>query len=151
MIWIGIDPGNSGGIAALDDFGRPFDLGLQKLSETPLDIVEFVERVTSWGDCFAVIEKVHSSPQMGVTSAFTFGRSLGFLHGLLTAFRIPFDEVSPQRWQKAMDCLSKGDKNVTKNRAQQLFPNEKISHAIADALLIAEYGRRTHKDKEILP
>jgi hypothetical protein len=38
--------------------------------------------------------------------------------------------------------MSKGDKNVTKRRAQQLFPQLKVTHAIADALLIAEYGRR---------
>jgi hypothetical protein len=41
-----------------------------------------------------------------------------------------------------MRCLTKGDKNVSKARAQELFPALKITHATADALLIAEYGRR---------
>ena len=45
-----------------------------------------------------------------------------------------------------MSWLSKGDKNVTKSRAQELFPELKITHAIADALLIAEYGRRVRID-----
>jgi hypothetical protein len=38
--------------------------------------------------------------------------------------------------------MSAGNKNVTKTRAAQLFPGVKMTHAIADALLIAEYGRR---------
>jgi hypothetical protein len=45
-----------------------------------------------------------------------------------------------------MSCLTKGDKNVTKSRAQELFPEVKVTHAIADALLIAEYGRRIRVD-----
>ena len=46
------------------------------------------------------------------------------------------------RWQKYLGCLTKGDKNVSKAKAQELFPDLKITHAIADSLLIAEYGRR---------
>jgi hypothetical protein len=42
-----------------------------------------------------------------------------------------------------MGCLTKGDKNVSKSRAQELFPSIKVTHAIADALLIAEHNRRT--------
>jgi hypothetical protein len=79
---------------------------------------------------------------MGVTSAFTFGRGYGSLLMALTAKRVPFDEVPPGTWQKTMGCLSGGDKNVTKRRAQQLFPAVKVTHAVADALLIAEFARR---------
>jgi Holliday junction resolvasome RuvABC endonuclease subunit len=90
----------------------------------------------------AVIEKVSSSPQMGVVSAFSFGKSQGFLLGLLTAYKIPYHEVTPQKWQKAMGCMSGGNKNVTKHAAQKLWPHLKITHRDADARLIAEYGRR---------
>jgi len=41
-----------------------------------------------------------------------------------------------------MGCMTKGDKNVSKRKAQELFPSMKVTHASADALLIAEYGRR---------
>jgi hypothetical protein len=34
---------------------------------------------------------------------------------------------------------------VSKRKAQELFPGIKVTHAIADALLIAEYNRRTSK------
>jgi Holliday junction resolvasome RuvABC endonuclease subunit len=88
------------------------------------------------------MEKVSSSPQMGVVSAFSFGKSQGFLIGLLTAMKIPYHEVTPQKWQKAMGCMSGGDKNVTKHAAQKLWPHLKITHRDADARLIAEYGRR---------
>jgi Holliday junction resolvasome RuvABC endonuclease subunit len=92
-------------------------------------------------DCKAYIESVHSSPQMGVTSAFTFGRGFGWLEMALTAANVPFERITPQKWQKAMGCLTKGDKNVSKRKAQELFPDIKVTHAIADSLLIAEYGR----------
>jgi hypothetical protein len=60
----------------------------------------------------------------------------------LTAAGIPFERVRPQKWQQAMGCMTKGDKNVSKRRAQELYPQLKITHATADALLIATYGTR---------
>ena len=82
---------------------------------------------------------------MGVKSAFTFGQGFGHIEMALTAAGIPFERVSPQKWQKAMGCLTKGDKNVSKRRAQELFPHLKVTHATADALLIAAYGRRNEQ------
>jgi hypothetical protein len=38
--------------------------------------------------------------------------------------------------------MTKGDKNVSKRRAQELYPQLKITHSTADALLIATYGTR---------
>jgi hypothetical protein len=37
--------------------------------------------------------------------------------------------------------MTKGNKNITKQKAQELFPGIKVTHAIADALLIATYGK----------
>ena len=91
---------------------------------------------------FAMLENVHSMPKQGVASSFKFGRNFGNLEGLLTGSKIPFDYVTPQKWQKELGCLSHGDKNVTKSKAQRLFPHLKITHAIADALLIMEYCRK---------
>jgi len=62
----------------------------------------------------------------------------------LTAAGIPFERVRPQVWQKELSCLTGGDKNVSKRRAQELFPHLKVIHATADALLIAHYGTKTH-------
>lgn len=55
---------------------------------------------------------------------------------------IPFDEVAPVKWQTAMQCRTGGDKNISKRRASELFPGVRLTHAIADALLLAEYARR---------
>jgi hypothetical protein len=79
---------------------------------------------------------------MGVKSAFTFGNGYGHLEMALTAAGIPFERVRPQKWQQAMGCMTKGDKNVSKRRAQELYPQLKVTHATADALLIATYGTR---------
>lgn len=146
MIFLGIDPGQSGGIASLMvENGQ--DAIAWKMPETERDIWRLVASRAPDGDCpatFAAIERVHSMPKQGVASSFKFGRSYGFLRGCLIASGIPFEEVAPQVWQKAMGCLSRGDKNVTKAKAQQLFPSLKITHATADALLLAEYAQRIH-------
>ena len=79
-------------------------------------------------------------PGQGVSSTFNFGRNYGMLLMALTAAGIPFTEVTPQKWQGIMDCRTGGDKNISKRRAQQLFPNTDVHHWNADALLIASYG-----------
>lgn len=140
MTYYGIDPGIGGGIAMLDDTG--LILGAIRMPPTARDVLDACGlHVPARG----FLEKVSASPQMGVTSAFTFGRGFGALEMALTAARMPFDEVTPQKWQAAMGCLSGGDKNVTKRRAQQLFPDQAMTHAIADALLLAEWCRRVHR------
>lgn len=138
---IGIDPGKNGGIAVIDERGIAY---ADKMPETLQDLFEHFNSLglSYIGNCKALIEQVHSSPQMGVKSAFTFGNGFGHLEMALTAIGIPFERIRPQAWQKALGCMTKGDKNVSKRRAQELFPTLKITHATADSLLIAEYGRR---------
>lgn len=141
MITIGIDPGKNGGIAVIDELGKAY---ADKMPETLQDLFELFNsfRLCYDGNCRAYLEQVHSSPQQGVVSAFTFGNGFGHLEMALTACGIPFERIRPQAWQKALGCMTKGDKNVSKRRAQELFPSLKITHSTADALLIAEYGRR---------
>ena len=134
---IGIDPGSSGAIAMLD---TSESVQYWKMPDTEMDLWDCL--VNQKPIAAAFIEKVHAMPRQGVSSTFKFGRNYGMLLMALTASGIPFTEVTPQTWQKSLNCMSKGDKNVTKRRAQQLFPQLKVTHAIADALLIAEYGRR---------
>lgn len=144
--WIGVDPGGSGAGSMLCDQGEAMPT-LKFKDATERDIALWmIEIAQGWDRTVAVIERVSSSPQMGVTSSFSFGRSYGFLRGCLSALGIPFAEVTPQKWQKDMGCLTKGDKNVSKQRAQQLYPHVKITHANADSLLIATYCKRNHDD-----
>jgi len=146
-VTIGVDPGANGAIAWIDEQGKScvekMPDTLQDLWELMCDITNFPRSVLDGRKYKAYIEQVSSSPQMGVVSAFSFGRGYGNLEMALTAAGIPFERVRPQVWQKALNCLTKGSKNVTKQRAQELFPNIKCTHAVSDALLIAEYGKRT--------
>ena len=145
-IYIGIDPGINGGIATINNnFVQAY-----KMPQTIRDLWELIHEIKSTAELenysiTAALESVWSSPQMGVKSAFTFGNGFGHLEMALTALGVPYERVRPQAWQKAMGCLTKGDKNVSKRRAQELFPALKVTHAIADALLIAEFARRAGK------
>ena len=139
MIYVGIDPGVSGAVAFLPSHGSPWFVPNK---DTLRDLADELMTVSEDNLVLAMIEIVHSSPQMGVKSAFTFGQSYGRLEAVFIALNIAIDRVRPVAWQKALQCMSKGDKNVTKAKAQELFPNTKITHANADALLIAEYCRR---------
>jgi len=148
-VYLGLDPGQSGGIAYITEDRSK--VGAFKMPDTDQDLLDLLEDIDQMGQCHAILESVHSMPAQGVSSSFTFGEGYGKLQMALLAMKIPFTKVSPQKWQKEMGCMSKGDKNVTKARAQELFsdwtkgspPAIKITHATADALLLADYGRRT--------
>lgn len=144
---IGIDPGLSGGIAVL----RDGEATAHPMPATEADLWQLLVSVGEPATCF--VEKVSSSPQMGVVSAFKFGRSVGLIHMACIAAGYRVEYVTPQKWQRAMGLivtgrgLGQGDtakKNRNKARAQELFPQLRITHKIADALLIAEFGLMTH-------
>ena len=153
-IIIGIDPGQNGGVAIHYPV-RVCGYGLLAAAtfvtfsfskQTEYEIRDWLEEKLKdepRARTFAYLEHSSPMPKQGVVSTFKFGQGYGFLRGLLVALKIPFETVRPARWQRTLGCLSRGDKNVTKAKAQELFPGIRITHAIADALLIAEYGRRT--------
>lgn len=148
-IIIGLDPGKSGGVAWFDADGRPC---AEKMPDTLSDlwdlldlVVRHIPMIDRQNEVSVYLETVHSSPGMGVVSAFTFGQGYGALEMAVIAANLPLNRVRPQVWQKAMGCMTKGDKNVSKRRAQELFPSIKITHAIADSLLIARYGQQMEK------
>ncbi|TXH48887.1 MAG: hypothetical protein E6Q97_23830 [Desulfurellales bacterium] len=143
MTYIGIDPGLSGGIAWIRD-GHPCAEKMPATDRDILDLLRGLIREEALGMIYCALEKVHSMPKQGVTSTFTFGEHFGKLQMALAALEIPFEFVTPQRWQKAIGCLTGGDKNVSKAAAQRMFPQvHKITHATADALLIAHFCKST--------
>jgi Holliday junction resolvasome RuvABC endonuclease subunit len=155
MIYLGIDPGASGAAVAIvaEISGHSVIEVIRFSKATNHEIADWFGR-RSWNGepVMAVLEKVHSSPQMGVVSAFKFGHGYGFVTGVLTAIKVPFDLVQPQAWQKEFGLIMKGTKmgateKKKNNRAaaERLFPNIKMTADLADALLLAEYCRRTHR------
>lgn len=145
--WLGVDPGSSGGFALLDDTGAI--IHMQAMGKTPLDVLNDLK---AWAvgytgtETFAVLERVqaYKGSPMGKSSCFTFGVGYGQLQMALLALEIPHELVQPQKWQKALGCLTGGDKHVSLACAQRLWPKAKITLATSDALLIAEFARRTH-------
>lgn len=135
---MGIDPGKSGGIAVL---GGESPVAL-KMPDTVGDLVDALRSLVVSGVRMAYVERVGVTPQMGVVSAGTFMRGVGNIEAACQALGIRLEWIAPGKWQRELGCLTRGDKNVSKRKAQELFPTLRITHAIADALLIAEYGRR---------
>ena len=157
MIHIGIDPGQSGGIAWIADLADCVYSAKPLKNMTEKDVIDHLLYLTQGAAGMdyqklivrATIEAVHSFPKQGVASTFKFGMSYGALRMALVAAKIRFEAVAPATWQRAFSLptlkkagSSVAKKNAHKARAQELFPSLKITHAIADALLIAEFGRR---------
>ena len=162
-VYLGIDPGASGGLVAWDSWEV---VNAVPMSPTESDIWLWLRGVSGrfnlhgeWEghDCQAIIEKVGGyvgdAGNPG-SSMFKFGASYGGLRMALIAAGIPFEEVTPQAWQKAFGISPRKKKageskiqwkNRLKARAQQLFPNMKVTLATADALLIATYCKRKHE------
>lgn len=143
-LYMGVDPGKSGCIVLLS--GESQLVAQIRLDTTPQDIADGL-RPYRREIAFGILEKVHSLPRDAAKCAFTFGTSYGFVWGLCVASGIRHEFKRPQDWQKAMGCMTGGDKNVSKAKAQALWPTVKVIHANADALLIAEYARRTARER----
>ena len=155
---IGIDPGYSGAIALVYVRGgsRPKLLTVKDMPDTPADLIIMLANLDSEmppdvceADCF--LERVHAMPGQGVSSTFKFGRNYGSIETALCALDIPYTEVTPRVWQKAVG-ISPKKKGETKTafkkriraRAVQLYPSSSrvITVSNADAVLIAHYGLR---------
>ena len=164
--YIGIDPGSHGYIVVLNENGElVIDLAIE--DSTDQDIARLFHMLGEL-KCVAVMEKVHSMPGQGVATTFAFGHNVGFLHGMLAAFQIPYTLVTPQKWQKAMwitddmvftvrkdkqgeDTRQVAPKPTSINAATRLFPTTDLRKSDrarnphdgkCDALLIALYAKR---------
>jgi hypothetical protein len=138
---VGIDPGISGGFGIVSDNGAH----AFSMPETPRDIIDLFKEFKIYGELICYLEKVRGMPNQAHNSTWTFAKNVGHLEMAMTGLGYKFEEVRPQDWQKELGCLTHGNKNISKKKAQELFPELKITHAKADALLIAEYGRRRQK------
>jgi hypothetical protein len=149
MLFIGCDPGKSGGVAwtgTYQEDNRAIDLtGAKNMPDTCLELAELLRGLQklAQGRVFCYVEKLQAMPRAmrGTVASFKLGVSYGGILGVLAGLEIPYDTVSPAVWQKRLGCLSGGDKKITKAKAQAMFPQQKPTHKTADALLLAEYCR----------
>ena len=141
---LGIDPGVNGGVAVLRPDGSIRLLEPFRPSMTHGELVEVVrDAVHALHEDLSrsvFVEKVGTMPHDGRKGANTFGRVDGLIRGALIMAHYPPVDVLPMQWQAALNCLTGGNKNVTKRRAHEIWPSVKWTHAIADAALIARYG-----------
>jgi hypothetical protein len=141
--FIGIDPGKTGAISLLTEDPKG-PVKLWAMPKTPSDIWDFFAALAevTQGDQFVMLERVHSMPRDSAKGAFTFGKWVAYVEMALIGNQLlPMDTVRPQEWMGKLGCMTKGDKNVTKAKAQQLFPGMKIAKYAADGLLIGYYAR----------
>ena len=164
MIYVGIDPGLFGAVAALTDekFLWVVDTPIVSLRKNGRTRHEYdwphmrnlALSVSAYTPPLSVvaIEEVHTMPLQGVASQGRLMYGLGLWHGLLIARGCSVERVSPQTWKKVMlkDLGDKG-KEAARWRASQLFPEAASllsrvkDHGRAEALLLAEYIRRIRR------
>ncbi len=154
MLTLGIDPGLSGALALLDSDGTP---------ELVADLPVIRDHKLAWIDgsalqstllealsgrpCRAFVERVSSSPQQGVASAFTFGVGFGSILATLQTLRLPLELITPAQWKTALGLSS--DKRASLDKARLLFPSAELHLAKhdgrAEALLLAHFALNRRK------
>ena len=145
MIYVGIDPGQKGGYAWIWD---------DNVTVRPWDDDFFVQDMRCLAvtdeEIMACIEKVGARPGQGTVSMFNFGKSAGYIEGVLSALGIPYQLVPPNKWKKEFSLIGK-DKKASIEACRKLFPGAELkrtercrteSDGKAEALLMAEWARR---------
>lgn len=143
MICIGIDPGAKGALAVI----WPND-SVEVVTFGEAEYVDILKDVDS-RNARCCLERVGAMPGQGVNSMFHFGENYGFIQGLLTAYSIPYELVTPNKWKKEFQVT--GDKNSSIDVCKRLFPDVSLRRTdrcrkdddnMAEALLLAEFAKR---------
>lgn len=162
-MFMGIDPGQSGGIAAIDSNGTLIARPMPWMEKQGIDGAALKRILKQFPPTHVFIEAIQQRKGEGAVSGKTAATQWGRVIGMLEMAGIPYDVVQPLKWRKAMDCgiPSGGDqkdrrrllKARSMSRVAQLWPNHdfrrtpkcsKPHEGMGEAALIAEYGRRIH-------
>ena len=146
--YVGIDPGQSGGIGVIWD-----DIEAFPMPGSEQDIVKLIANIRQKApEIVVILEKAQAMPKQGIVSTGKYMESYGFIKGALAAMKIPFQEVRPAVWKREILSgeIDKRDKNTSIRICGRIFPQvglilprcRKPHDGMAEALLIAEYGRR---------
>jgi crossover junction endodeoxyribonuclease RuvC len=153
---VGIDPGLSGGVAALDSAGTvvgtwPMPVAGGEVHPAGLaDLFRSLRCLDNHQDIGRVcLEKVSAMPKQGVSSTFRFGTGWGMVRGVCAALGIPVVLVPPLVWKKRVLLGLPHDKagavQFCTSRwptTDLILPGCRVPHdGIADSLCLAEYGR----------
>ncbi len=154
MIVAGIDPGKTGALAIthLDGYVECFDV--PKINLRGKEVPAWHAWFDTWQNGLLladveqiVIEDVSARPGQGVTSMFTFGRTLGFVHAIAVASGASIQFVTPSVWKGKMGLLN-SSKGASREKASALYPKARDllgrvkDDGRAEAILLAHYGRK---------
>lgn len=169
MIFLGFDPGKHGAVAGLGERGSvwvspiPVRRVRTSLQYDPRGLIVLLRKAIGlteeWGtrgDVFATVELPQAMPPHlgGFKANFARGYACAMIETALVGLGIPSRLVNPKEWQKAMHPSGKHEdrKAVSIAQARYLFPgvglrregSKLLDDGMAEALLIAQYGRRMH-------
>jgi len=101
-LWVGIDPGKSGGIAAMSENGL---VGMWEIPKIGDDIdsarlCDILMALNDSNNASIMVEDVHSLFGMSASTNFSMGHTLGIIIGVVTACRMRLIRVQPKQWQK---------------------------------------------------
>ena len=158
--YVGVDPGKTGAIAIIN---QDNSIKIHDMPLTPEDRIDGALLCnvleSTHLDSFCYIERSQAMPGQGIVSMFKYGVTYGIILAALQISTMAFQEIQPQKWKKEFNLIKK-EKEESVNVAIQLFPEYKdlfqrankhdpdkyiYLHGRADAILIAEYCRRTVK------
>lgn len=143
---IGIDPGAKGAIATVWEDGSLHEV--VNMPDTPKDILDYLREYSNTGAVCYLENVGNGIPGQSSSATAKFARHNGHLEMALLALGIKTVKATPQKWEKTYQLgksssMEKAEwKRKLKAKAQELFPNVKVTLVNSDALLIAEYGRR---------
>ena len=153
---IGIDPGLTGAIAAVDRERLVWVIDMPTVNNQVavplLDQLYNPNEYGPWdlcGDEPVAIEHVHSMPKQGVASTFAFGKAYGVVLGYMSANGHRITHVAPTEWKRTFTLTGK-DKDAARLLAIELWPDmanmfsRKKDCGRADAALIALHHARNN-------
>lgn len=146
-VFIGIDPGLSGGIAVITPQaytvhdmptmqignGRKRNATTGKMVDkvkNKYHITEIIRILTQVRDYAhekgwpveVWLENVHAMPGQGVTSMFSMGEGLGILQTIPICLQMPLNFISPVTWKRKIMAGQGKEKDAAVFKAQQIFP-----------------------------
>lgn len=161
MYYVGVDPGNAGGICIM---GPRKKVVVFPFQGDPYKDWRVIQKIPK--DSKVCLERVHAVFGSRAKATFNFGKSVGRVEALLAARGLKYTEVDPKVWQSALS-ISPRKKNGRKyvetpeewkwrltRVSKKLYPrlecwslSRTLQLKVGDAILIAEYCKHYETNK----
>ena len=160
-LYIGIDPGKTGGFTVLNHQLEILKIGVFNEPEV---IQSF--NMYRFGNAVGVIERQKAFPGQGATAGFSLGDNFGWWRGVCQSNSLRHSIVVPVQWQKDLhffrpewmekDQWDKNRKEYLRFYARDRFPDSPVwdgtlsfQRAVCDSMLIAWHCWRKENGKSV--